>query len=137
MSEKMIDAAKKKNNGYGKFVWGDCEELSFANEFFDVIVCSMSFHHYTNPDKFFRNVYRVLKPNGRLILRDMTSENVYLLWFMNKIELPVVNRILKKGDFHVYSKKEIQRLCGNSLLTLESFEHKKGFRLHACIRKSK
>lgn len=133
LSPKMIDVAKRKNNG-ANFVCGDCEELPFANNSFDVVICSQSFHHYPNPEKFFRNVRRVLKPYGRLILRDMTTSNNALLWLFNHIEIPILNLVLKKGDVRVYCKKDIVKLCETSGLKLEKFECRKGFRLHCVCR---
>ena len=31
---------------------GDSENLSFAKDVFDVVVCTNSFHHYPNPQAF-------------------------------------------------------------------------------------
>lgn len=123
LSPKMIDVAKRKNNG-ANFVCGDCEELPFADNSFDVVICSQSFHHYPNPEKFFRNVRRILKPHGRLILRDMATANTALLWIFNNIEIPILNLVLKKGDVRVYGKKDIVKLCEMSGLILEKFEYR-------------
>lgn len=51
------------------------------------------------------------------------------------IEIPLMNRLAHKGDVHVYAKEELQRLCEDSGLALESYEVRKGFRLHCVIRK--
>jgi len=134
MSEKMLEIARK-NNESATLVHGDCEALPFEKGSFDVVICTQSFHHYPNPDKFFESVSRVLKPNGRLILRDMTAKSGGMRWFINHIELPLVNVLAKKGDVSVYSKEEIESFCNASGLTLESFEYKKGFRLHSVCRK--
>ena len=135
LSEKMIEVAGKKNIDGVTFVQGDCEELPFAGSSFDVVICSQSFHHYTNPQKFFNNVSRVLKPDGRLILRDMSTSIPPLLWFFNHIEMPVINHVLHKGDVHVYNKKEIEELCKNSGMRLEKFENMRWFRMHCVCRK--
>lgn len=135
LSEKMIAVAAKKHMNDVKFVVGDCEALPFEADSFDVITCSMSFHHYPNPEKFFCNVSRVLRKNGRLILRDMASNRKAMMWMINHIEIPLVNKIAKKGDVHVYSREEIQKLCNISGLKLEQYEIRKGFRLHCVCRK--
>ena len=64
LSEKMIEAAKRKHLEGIRFVAGDCENLPFANSSFDVVTCSMSFHHYPNPKQFFLSLRRVLRPGG-------------------------------------------------------------------------
>ena len=68
LTPAMIEQAKKKNIPNATFVVGDCENFPFENDSFDVIICSMSFHHYPNPQAFFDSVKRCLRPNGRLIL---------------------------------------------------------------------
>ncbi len=134
LSPKMIDVAKLKNIN-ADFICGDCENLPFNDNSFDVVICSQSFHHYPDPEKFFSNVLRVLRPGGRLILRDMTASNSVLLWLINHIEIPISNRIFKKGDVHVYSRNDIERLCEYAGLKMERFEARKDFRLHSVCRK--
>ena len=134
LTPKMIEVAKKKNLKGVKFVVGDCENLPFAANSFDAVICCESFHHYPNPQDFFDSVYRVLRPNGRLILRDMTMATAFGRWFCNKIEIPLIN-LKGKGDVHMYDRNEIQELCKNAGLHMESFE-KHGFcRLHCVVRK--
>lgn len=134
LSKKMIETAKKKKLDGVCFVAGDCENLPFEEHRFDVVTCSMSFHHYPNPDKFFQSLHRVLRPSGRLILRDMAAKSRLTMWFINHIEIPVINKVLRKGDVHVYSKDDMQRLCDVSGMKLESYEVRKGFRLHCVVR---
>lgn len=135
LSEKMIEAAKKKHFEGIQFVVGDCESLPFPNDSFDVVTCSMSFHHYPNPEKFFMSLRQVLRPGGRLILRDMASSNGFAMWFINHIEMPIINNVFKKGDVHCYTKNDIQKLCIASGLKLERYEVRKEFRLHCVVRK--
>lgn len=136
LSEKMVEVARGKDIPGARFVQGDCEELPFADNSFDAVLCSMSFHHYPNPERFFANVFRVLRPGGRLILRDMTGP-AWMLWFVNHIEIPLANKLLHKGDVHSYNRIELQTLCDSSGLRLERFEQRKGARLHCVCRKPK
>ena len=103
---------------------------------FDAIICSMSFHHYPNPQAFFDSVKRCLKPGGRLILRDVTSNSKLVCWFMDKIEMPIVN-LLGHGDVRVPTKEVIVKCCKNAGLTVDKFEIRKGMRLHCVVRKIK
>ncbi|WP_343252647.1 methyltransferase domain-containing protein [Ligaoa zhengdingensis] len=133
LSPEMITVASGKNLPNVKFVCGDCEMLPFEAESFDVITCSMSFHHYPHPLDFFQSCKRVLRPGGRLIIRDMTA-NSFLRFFINGIELPLCH-LLGKGDVACYGRKDLERFCLASGLKLEAFEQRKGFRLHSVIRK--
>lgn len=129
----MIAKAKEKNLPNTEIVEGDSENMPFKDEQFDAIICSMSFHHYPNPDKFFSEVHRVLKPNGRLIIREMTMPRP-ILWFANNIEMPILNK-LHYGDVRLYSLDDIHKLADGASLKVDVCEKRKGFRLHAVIRK--
>ena len=133
ITPKMIEAAKAKNLTGVNFILGDCENLPFSENSFDTVICSQSFHHYPNPQNFFNSVYRVLRPNGRLILRDMTAPAPLRL-FINTIEMPIIN-LTGHGDVRIYGKKEIKNLCENAGLKLELFERRAFLRLHCVARK--
>ena len=135
LSEKMIKVADRRSNKNLRFLQGDCENLPFEDNSFDAVLCSMSFHHYPNPDRFFQSVHRILRKDGRLILRDMTSGSRLMMWFINHIELPIIRTMLHKGDVHCYNRAEIAALCQQSGLEMESFEIRNGMRLHCVCRK--
>ena len=71
ISKTMIEKANlKMKNGNVKFEIGDAEELPYEDNAFDVITCSHSFHHYPNKERAVAEMYRVLKPEGRLMVID-------------------------------------------------------------------
>ena len=134
LTPEMINQAKRKNLPHTEFVVGDCENLPFDENSFDVIICANSFHHYPDPEAFFASVKRCLRPHGRLILRDYTSNNKFIIWFMNYIELPLAN-LAGHGDVKVATRKKIEEYCIHTGLKLEKFEVCKGMRMHCVIRK--
>lgn len=99
----MIDVARAKRLDNVSFVVGDAEALPFEPQSFDAVLCSNSFHHYPHPERFFAEVARVLRPGGRLVLRDYTSNDV-AVWLMNNIELPLA-RLLGHGDVRIWSRE--------------------------------
>lgn len=133
LTPKMIEVAKAKKLKNVEFIVWDAENLPFKENSFDIVVYSQSFHHYPNPQKFFDWVSKVLRPGGKLILRDMSWWPL-LSWFMNYIEIPLLNKIWY-GDVRIYTKNDIKKLCKKSWLKLEIFKYKLWFRLHAVIRK--
>ena len=133
LSPNMIAAARAKQLRNTSFVLGDCECLPFENDRFDAVICSQSFHHYPDPQSFFNSVFRVLRPGGRLILRDMTGPD-FIVRIMNRVEMPLAN-LTGHGDVRGYTCKEVRRLCENAGLIPETVEHRRGFRLHCVARK--
>lgn len=134
ITPNMLEKAREKGLPNTVIVEGDSENMPFEADSFDAIICSQSFHHYPNPQAFFNEVYRVLKPNGRLILRDNTASKP-ILWLMNHIELPLLVNLMHHGDVAVYSCEQVRAMCRNAGLTVELCEPRKGFRMHAVIRK--
>jgi ubiquinone/menaquinone biosynthesis C-methylase UbiE len=51
-------------------VQGDSERLPFASTSFDFVTCANSFHHYPRQDRAVVEMYRVLRPGGRLLIID-------------------------------------------------------------------
>ncbi len=134
LTPEMIEAAKAKNMPGVNLVVGDCEDLPFPENSFDAVICCQSFHHYPNVQKFFNSVSGVLRPGGRLILRDMTASTAAVRWFMNRIEMPVIN-LAGHGDVRVYGIEEVRELCRRAGLVMESGEKRGFFRLHCVARK--
>ena len=100
----------------------------------DAIICSNSFHHYPNPQAFFDSVKRCLRPGGRLVLRDVTSDNKLLLWFMDKIELPLAN-LCGHGDVTIATREVVTDCCKKAGLKVEKLEIRKGMRMHCVVSK--
>lgn len=134
LTPAMIEQAKKKQIPNATFVVGDCENFPFADNSFDAIICSMSFHHYPDPQAFFNSVKRCLRPGGRLILRDMTSDNKVVQWLCNHIEMPLAH-LFGHGDYQIATRETVMKCAQRAGLTVELFEVRKGMRLHCVVRK--
>ena len=89
---------------------------------------------YPDPQAFFDSVKRCLRPNGRLILRDVTSDNKVLVWLMNTLEMPLAN-ICGHGDVQVPTRDVVIKCCKKAGLKVEKFEIRKGMRMHCVVRK--
>ena len=119
LTPAMIDKAKEKKLANADFVVGDCENLPFEDNSFDVIVCCESFHHYPDPQAFFNSVQRCLKPGGILFLRDYAADG-FIGWFANHLMMPMAN-LTGHGDVGAYSKEELFAMCEKASLTVEEF----------------
>ena len=136
LTEKMIELARNKNLPNTEFVVGDCENLPFTNNSFDVIICSMSAHHYPEIQKFYDSTYRCLKTNGRLILRDMTSGNGFMRFFVSHIEMPLAH-VVGKGDVCMLKREDVDVGLKKAGFKVLKNEQRKGFRLHVVAKKEK
>ena len=72
ISPEMINIAREKfkdQNGFD-FRVGDVESLPYDNNTFDFITCAHSFHHYPSKSKAVRQMFRVLKDDGQIMIID-------------------------------------------------------------------
>jgi demethylmenaquinone methyltransferase/2-methoxy-6-polyprenyl-1,4-benzoquinol methylase len=54
-----------------KFVEGQAENIPLPDAYFDKVVASASFHHFSDHDKALEEMKRVLKPDGRIIILEI------------------------------------------------------------------
>ncbi len=66
LSKKSIELAKKSYPNI-TFIVGDMSKLPFEDNFFDYIYSSLAIHYSPNPEIVYKEVYRVLKPNGKFL----------------------------------------------------------------------
>ena len=134
ITPKMIEVAKSQSPDSVEFIVGDCENLPFKDESFDVVICSHSFHHYPSPMDFFKSVSRVLRPGGRLIIRDKTGSWWFLL-YCNRFKI-IRNRLRHRfGDVRFYSLNQVRRFCLKAGLSVEKLEERAFHKMHCVARK--
>ena len=133
LTPEMIEVARTKVAPGMEFVVGDAENLPFDEASFDAVLCSHSFHHYPNPAAFLAGALRVLRPGGRLILRDYTSSD-FVVWLMNHVELPLA-RLVGHGDVRVLRQREFVELAQAAGFEVLVMEAQKGFRAHLVARR--
>ena len=134
LSQAMIDAARARLPESVALVQGDCEALPFGDQRFDAIVCAHSFHHYPEAQRFFDNAARVLRPGGRLILRDNTGPALWL-WYQNRYRIPNLNRQHGLGDVRYYNRREMAAFAKRAGLMMEKFEERPVHKMHCVMRR--
>lgn len=111
ISEKMLwlgNEKMKKNNLSGKISlqYGDCENLDFADNFFDAVIVAYGVRNFENMEKGLLEIFRVLKPKGVCtILEFSTPKNIVMrkmFRFYFGSLLPVFGRMIS-GDKNAYS----------------------------------
>jgi SAM-dependent methyltransferase len=92
-------------------VQGDSERLPFPAGAFDVVTCANSFHHYPNQDRAVAEMYRVLKPGGRLFLVDGCRDGPWG-WFIYDVCVAAV-----EGDVRHVSARGVRDLFAGAGFT--------------------
>jgi ubiquinone/menaquinone biosynthesis C-methylase UbiE len=105
-SSKMIEQAEANSRNFLNvhFCKSKVEELPFDNNFFDIVISSNAFHHFSNPEKALKEAYRVLKAKGKVYILDTTANN----FFMRMVDR--LSRKLKAAHVRLYSTREFQAL---------------------------
>jgi ubiquinone/menaquinone biosynthesis C-methylase UbiE len=57
-----------------KFIEGEAENIPLPGEYFDKVVASASFHHFSDQDKALEEVKRVLKLGGKMIILEIDPD---------------------------------------------------------------
>ena len=118
ISPGMIEKSKELLGGRAYLKIGDSEHLPWNNKSFDVVTCNASFHHYPGPELALKEMKRVLRPGGILMIADPFTPNNLLRFFVN-----LFIKFSKSGDVKIYSQKEMQELlekCGFTLIKWET-----------------
>jgi ubiquinone/menaquinone biosynthesis C-methylase UbiE len=91
MTPAMLDQAHKlaAQKGIANVTWkqGDVTKLPFPDASFSILVTRFSFHHFLDPLAVFREMVRVCRPGGRIVVVDMyASEEPAKAAEWNKLE---------------------------------------------------
>jgi len=104
-------SAEKRNITNVEFVQGDIEELPFPSNSVDLVISNCVINLVPDKQKAFNEIYRILKPGGRLAVSDILrrkplpeeiKDKVELLstCFIGAMPLNDVTGILQQAGFH-------------------------------------
>jgi demethylmenaquinone methyltransferase/2-methoxy-6-polyprenyl-1,4-benzoquinol methylase len=108
-SEPMLDLAREKAAARGasgvRFEWADALTLPYDGERFDALTVGFGVRNLADLDRGLREMARVLKPGGRLVILEITQptrpplSTFYSLWFDRMV--PLLGAF--SGDTQAYS----------------------------------
>jgi len=93
-SAQMITKAVEKKLINAEFIRGDAVKLPFKKEKFEIITCCHSFPYYQDKQKALKELLRVLKPGGYLLLVQASENSKY-----DKLILKVVKITTSKASY--------------------------------------
>src|SRR5215471_13919888 len=75
-SASLIDRARETAQAWGLgdrafFQVGDARKMRLKTDYFDIVVSDLTLHVFDDPLSVLREIHRVLKPTGALLLRDL------------------------------------------------------------------
>jgi ubiquinone/menaquinone biosynthesis C-methylase UbiE len=128
LSEKMLKLAVQRAADSGvrdrvKFKVGNAESIPFPDKSFDLVVSTLSLHHWSRPRVVFDEVERILAPGGKCVLADMRRDPVPVatgfLWFVTHFIVP--GSLRRAGEplgslRSAYTKEEASTLLRKSRL---------------------
>lgn len=84
-SPAMLEMAKKNFSVFNNVIYHQtgAENLPFPDESLDAIFANMVLHHLPDPEQGIKEMVRVLRPGGRLILTDL--DNHSYTWFKEEM----------------------------------------------------
>lgn len=123
LAQKTIDFCNDFHKVPGlKFIKGDAENLPFENEKFDAVVNVESARCYPNIDKFFKEVKRVLKADGKFLYADMIKDG----------EVIGIEELLAETGFKIIDKNDIRE---NVVLALKLDSEKRKNEINSKVPK--
>jgi len=93
---------EKKLDCFIELQKGDSENMSFPDNSFDAVTVAFGVRNFENLDKGLSEIYRVIKPNGRLVVLEFSKpdtfpvKQVYSFYF--KRLLPFIGKIVSKDS---------------------------------------
>jgi demethylmenaquinone methyltransferase / 2-methoxy-6-polyprenyl-1,4-benzoquinol methylase len=113
-SEPMLDLAREKAAERGapvRFEWADALQLPYDEGRFDAVTVGFGVRNFADRDRGLREMARVLKPGGRLVVLEFTEprrppfSTFYSLWFDRIV--PVLGRLTANPEAYSYLAESV------------------------------
>lgn len=111
-SAGMIEEGRRRHKNI-EFIQADAEKLPFGDNEFDAVAISFGLRNIADPKAALSEMYRVLKPGGRLVVCEFSKPPVAILragyWTYLRHVMPVVaDRVSSNPEAYKYLAESIQ-----------------------------
>jgi demethylmenaquinone methyltransferase/2-methoxy-6-polyprenyl-1,4-benzoquinol methylase len=115
-SEAMLDLAREKAADRQvesvRFEWADALQLPYDDDRFDAVTVGFGVRNFADRDQGLREMARVLKPGGRLVILEFTEpkrppfSTFYSLWFDRIV--PLLGRLTPNPEAYSYLAESVR-----------------------------
>ncbi len=115
-SEPMLDLAREKavraGTASARFEWADALRLPYGDERFDAVTVGFGVRNLSDLDEGLREMRRVLRPGGRLVVLEITRPSrpplstFYWLWFDRAV--PLLGALAGDPDAYSYLPESVR-----------------------------
>lgn len=120
ISPEMIKIARKKYPHLSKnLVRSAAEKLHFKNNSLDAVFIKGALHHFQDPEQSLKEIQRVLKKNGWLILLEPCSD-FFILRFLRRLLFKFKSEKFL-SEHRSFSKKELEGMFSETTLQIKSY----------------
>ena len=97
-SEGMLAEGRRRQEGNDRieFVWADATDLPFEDHTFDAATISYGLRNVQDPKQALREMYRVIKPGGRIVIAEFSRPPIALI----------------RGPYQFYARHVLPRIAG-------------------------
>jgi ubiquinone/menaquinone biosynthesis C-methylase UbiE len=116
LSPEMLGVARERLSDMAELLVGDAEHLPLSDGDVDLVVCVDSLHHYPDPRAALREMARVLRPGGGLVIGD---------WRARTPLRQLMNVLLPRtpgGDVRIYTGRELTELAASAGFSVQRCE---------------
>lgn len=107
--DKLRKISRKYKAGFVLKV-ANAQRLPFKSNFFDEAICSHLIEHVKNDEGVLKEIFRILKPNGKLFLRVPNVNNLHTKF---RSSLGLKNHFTDRTHLREYSQDGITILLGH------------------------
>lgn len=120
-SKKMLEKAKQKNSN---ITWklGKAESITLNSKSINGIMGSLTIHHWNDLEKGFKELHRIVKGNGNLVIFTSTPKQMSGYWLNHYFPKMMKDSMLQMPSLKVI--KNIMEKVGFSLLKTELYSIK-------------
>ena len=106
----------KESKGRVEFVYGNAQAMPFEDASFDAVTCAFGCRNFQNLDEGLREMYRVLRPGGQVVILEFSYPTnalvraCYDIYFTRV--LPWIGRIVSRDKTaYTYLNKSVKSFC--------------------------